>query len=465
MTDAATWHVTTGDQAYEAGQWEKALSHYSQALKLNPEMLPVRQRVADLLVKLNRTDGAIKEYQRVAGAFAMGGHLFKSVAISNVISQLDPQHTETTQALAQVFARHPTPQPRVASLPSRMTVHAAPGTPKVTPTGQPAAPLMMASMTPARGLHSRRTQTPDALEVDTTDVLEERLQGMSTILVNPAELPNVPLFSDLAPEEFVAVLQASKFSTHVAGTVVVREGDPGESMFVLVQGNVAVRRQRADGVNHALAELSEGSFFGEMALLTGAPRLASVVALTDVMLLELTRADVDRIIGAHPSVLEVLDRFFRERLLDNLVRTSKVFRPLTQAQREAVVARFETVTRAPGELFLHQGQQGDGFYVLLRGKAVAFHTSDNGQQRSYPELNEGDVFGEISLLQNKPCSASVKAGSMRTTALRMGREDFEELVLSNAEVKAMLVDLSASRRKRTADVMTSILLGLENFRV
>jgi CRP-like cAMP-binding protein len=164
-------------------------------------------------------------------------------------------------------------------------------------------------------------------------------------------------------------------------------------------------------------------------------------------------------------VLEVLDRFFRARLLDNLVRSSKVFRPLTQEQREAVVARFETVTRAPGELFLRQGQHGDGFYVLMRGKAIPFHTSDNGQERNYPDLHEGDVFGEISLLQDKPCSASVKAGPTPTTALRIPREDFADLVLANAEVKAMLLDLSASRRKRTADVMTSILLGLENFRV
>ncbi len=459
-------HVEAGHNAYALGHWELALSHYSQALKLNQELLEVRQRVAELLHRLNRTDSAIKEYQRVAGAYALGGNLFKSVAISNVITQLDPEHTETPQALAQVFGRHPTPQPRVTALPSRMATPTRPqqGMPRVTPPGMVSAPLMMGAVTPSQLPHRAATPGPheQVLEVDGVDVRE--VTGVTNILVNPAELPVVPLFSDLPPVEFVAVLKEAKLRTHHPGDAVVTEGDDGSSMFVVIQGRVEVRRQRPDGVAQVLAQLAEGSFFGEMALLHGTPRLASVVALTEVMLLELTRESVDRIVARHPEVHDVLERFYRQRMLDNLMRSSRVFKPLSPEQRDAVVARFEPVTRAAGEFFLRQDQEGDGFYVLARGKVTPVHNAPDGQTRNYPDLAEGDVFGEMSLLFNKPVSASVKAATA-ATALRLSRADFESLVLTNAEAKALLLEISAQRRKRTADVMTSILLGLENFRV
>lgn len=88
-----------------------------------------------------------------------------------------------------------------------------------------------------------------------------------------------------------------------AGDTVVHEGDPGDSMYLVASGSLSVQRKDRDlGVTVELATLPAGSNFGEMALITGAPRSANVVALEDARLLRLDRKIFDRLIRAVPEV-------------------------------------------------------------------------------------------------------------------------------------------------------------------
>jgi cAMP-dependent protein kinase regulator len=123
-----------------------------------------------------------------------------------------------------------------------------------------------------------------------------------------------PLFRDFSVDEMVAVIQGLKLLTFDRGQVILREGQPGASLYTLTSGRVrAFRKDLATGKQNPLADLKEGAFFGEISILTGQPRMASIVALTRCELLELDRPTLDQITKTHPHVWDVLREFAGRR--------------------------------------------------------------------------------------------------------------------------------------------------------
>ena len=111
----------------------------------------------------------------------------------------------------------------------------------------------------------------------------------------------IPLFSDLTAAEFVEIAVMLVRRPERAGSVIVREGDPGDSMFIVSTGEVLATIEES-GRQRELATLCDGDFFGEMALLSGEPRSATVTAMRNTELLELSRNDLHKIFSQHPEV-------------------------------------------------------------------------------------------------------------------------------------------------------------------
>ena len=123
-----------------------------------------------------------------------------------------------------------------------------------------------------------------------------------------------PLFKDFSVDELVAVIHGLNLITFESGDIILTEGDPGDSMFMLTAGTVKAVKRNAAGRQVAVNELSEGAFFGEISILTGQPRSATVVATSHCELLELDRPTLDSIVATHPNVRQVLEKFSKERL-------------------------------------------------------------------------------------------------------------------------------------------------------
>jgi len=96
---------------------------------------------------------------------------------------------------------------------------------------------------------------------------------------------------------------------------IVRQGDQGDSLFIIVEGVVGVR-VASEGVTTEIARLGAGNIFGEMALLTGEHRKASVVAVADTMLYEITKADIRPLLEKQPEVTELISKVLVKRQLD-----------------------------------------------------------------------------------------------------------------------------------------------------
>jgi len=129
-------------------------------------------------------------------------------------------------------------------------------------------------------------------------------------------LSRVPLFTGLSKRHIKQLAEACTDAHYRAGATIVQEGAPGDTFFVIVDGEAAVLR----GVR-AIAKLTPGDFFGEIALLDGGPRTATVQARTTVLALRLNRSAFNRMLKMEPKIgVQILDEVARrirqrERLL------------------------------------------------------------------------------------------------------------------------------------------------------
>lgn len=111
-------------------------------------------------------------------------------------------------------------------------------------------------------------------------------------------LQRVPLFSGFDEAELRRVADLSRIVEVSTGTAVTQIGEPGESFFVIIDGTVAVRTPVGAG-----SQLHPGDFFGEMSLLDGEPRSATIVATTDLRLLVVDRSHFWRLLDETPDVI------------------------------------------------------------------------------------------------------------------------------------------------------------------
>ena len=131
-------------------------------------------------------------------------------------------------------------------------------------------------------------------------------------------LHRVPLFRGFDEDELRRVAELSRIIEVPAGTVITQIGQPGDSFFIIIDGTVVARTPIGSG-----SELRPGDFFGEMSLVDGEPRSATVVATTDLRLLIVDRAHFCRLLDEMPDltrrILTTLSR--RVRNLEQTMQT------------------------------------------------------------------------------------------------------------------------------------------------
>src|SRR6266550_2036765 len=145
---------------------------------------------------------------------------------------------------------------------------------------------------------------------------------MSAVVINETEqlvgfLKNVKLFAELSTDSLLKLGSCLKIAEFPPAEVIVREGAPGVSMYIIKSGLVEVRKKdTTTGFDFLVAQLSEGAAVGEMSLLTGKPRSATVTTVQPTVVFTLTRADFRNLLTQHPEISLGLARILAERLED-----------------------------------------------------------------------------------------------------------------------------------------------------
>jgi small-conductance mechanosensitive channel len=127
----------------------------------------------------------------------------------------------------------------------------------------------------------------------------------------------VPLFDMLTADELDALAAAAVLRLVKSGETVVRVGEEGASLYLVKEGLMEVRIDTGSGEETAIARLQAGQFFGEMSLLTGAPRTATVRAVTESTVIEVTKTAIEPILTARAELLETMSAVLAERQMQN----------------------------------------------------------------------------------------------------------------------------------------------------
>ncbi|MDQ3263731.1 MAG: cyclic nucleotide-binding domain-containing protein [Myxococcota bacterium] len=399
LKDKATLLVSKGKLGAGLEAWQ-------QVVTAAPDEIVARQKVAELLQRLGRTAEAVQGYEEVAQRYARMGQFFKASAICRLLLTIEPVHQRTQELIASLYA-HAKPVPVTAR-----------GLPRVDAAGAKPAPA----------------PEPD-FELD----IEVELAPP------PSGLPAIPLFSTLTEAELKEILGGSmEIRSFGPGEVLVAEGAPGDSMFAVVEGGASVYRAYGSAAQRKVAEVASGDIFGEAAMVSGGPRLATVVSEGDVVVLEFGREAMSQVSARHPRVGQKLDLFYRQRLLKNILRASPLLRSLPEADKQTLSERFQPCHFVAGQSILRQGQPVDSVHLLLRGVCSA--TGSNGER--YPDLVEGDLFGEVSLLTDGIATASVAAAAPVLT-LRLSADEFRSRVLAHEAAAQAVRALAEVRLRRT----------------
>jgi CRP-like cAMP-binding protein len=132
-------------------------------------------------------------------------------------------------------------------------------------------------------------------------------------------IQNSHLFTSLDEEGRLRALQESSIRTFPAASVILREGEPGDEFYLIAAGTVRVQTSPGDGNPPVeLAMLGRGAFFGEVSVLTGRPRTATVTAIDDVLVVVFSQDLVARLLDAYPRVRKLLDALVLGRARDTI---------------------------------------------------------------------------------------------------------------------------------------------------
>jgi CRP/FNR family transcriptional regulator, cyclic AMP receptor protein len=176
-------------------------------------------------------------------------------------------------------------------------------------------------------------------------------------VIDAAVFRRVALFSELEAAELEALARAFSPRSYPSGSPIIRESEPGDLFFVILRGEVKVFVDSPDGREVVLSHLQTGDFFGEMALLEGETRSASVEALTDCELAVLARAEFFAVLERDFS----LTRKILERLSSRLRKANEVIESMALLDVGGRLARY--LIRLADE----SGQPAvEGYFVVTR---------------------------------------------------------------------------------------------------
>ncbi|HEY3360060.1 MAG TPA: cyclic nucleotide-binding domain-containing protein [Polyangia bacterium] len=487
-------------EAYEKGKHKKAVELFAELCKAEPAEPGWPHRAGELWRKLGKSAEAVRYLVLAAELYARQGFLLKGVAVCKLVLSLEPAHAATIELLAGLLgklAKQGAPRPSTGPAPARpapagpaaaletLAPEAAPpgaaapepevaaqevATAAMLENGAPLASLPLRRIVP--GAHATREMPSlPVIEIPLDDdddgisigaVLEptsaaagsgavaSALQQLEPVVELPAarpvipDLPRIPLFSSLKPQELRSLVERVQVMEVSDGEIVFAAGEPGDALYVVVRG--AVKVLSGDGPGALVVDrLGEGAFFGEVSLISGTPHTATVVAESDATLMRVSRRVITELLAESPEVLRVLLGFFRSHLVNLLLASSPLFAPFAVEDRRNLAGRFRFIEIEPATTVITEGQLPAGLFIVLAGE-LRVSMRRGGVVVPLATLGGGDVCGEMSLLTHRPAMATIDAVT-KCWALMLGRLEFAELIVTHPQVLAYISDLIDQRQR------------------
>ncbi|XP_069123367.1 cAMP-dependent protein kinase regulatory subunit isoform X1 [Argopecten irradians] len=223
------------------------------------------------------------------------------------------------------------------------------------------------------------------------------------------------LFSHLDDNERSDIFDAM-FPVHRhSGEIIIQQGDDGDNFYVIDQGEVDIFVN-----NEHVTTIGEGGSFGELALIYGTPRAATVKAKGDVKLWGIDRDSYRRILMG--STIR------KRKMYDEFLSKVSILENLDKWERLTVADSLEPVDFEDGQEIVRQGEPGEDFFIITEGQAAVLQRrAENEEAVEVGRLTSSDYFGEIALLLDRPRAATVVARG-KLKCVKLDRTRFERVL-------------------------------------
>jgi CRP-like cAMP-binding protein len=288
------------DQAYRLiakKEFDKAVKVLRKLFEAHPDELSLRQQLANVLPLVGAGEEAAELLIPVIEQLTTAGYNAKALAMVKKVQRIDPSREGLDDMMAVLIKQQ--------ELEMTQGVSGPPGQSGSMDIGQ----------WPAASSSSAPTPTPQELSKVSSEVKKQLIFDLDDLEIEAERTVKSPLFHGIPENELKILLRAFSLVKFEPGEIVVTEGEPGDSLFLLTKGSVRVFVVDANGSNIQVRELQAGDFFGEIAVLTGNTRTATVTTASRCEMLKLTKADVIAISEHHPSLLKVIQDYCWKRAL------------------------------------------------------------------------------------------------------------------------------------------------------
>ena len=218
------------------------------------------------------------------------------------------------------------------------------------------------------------------------------------------------------------------------GDVLVEQGDAADNVYFIQSGTVTASKSTSQG-EVVVGTVDAGQVIGEVTVVAGGLRTATLRASGPVEVLEIERSEFEAWLNGNPEMADSVSDQARERVDRTNVATmvAELMGSSDQALVQQVVDRVEWRRLEAGEVLFRQGDLADAAYFVVGGRLMVLAATSDGSDELIAELGRGEVVGELGLLDRAPRSATVRA-VRDTTLAAFSTIMFEELVATSPQM-------------------------------
>ena len=274
-----------------------------------------------------------------------------------------------------------------------------------------------------------------------------------TILIADGEVVNeylVRALSTLTQDQLVEVSRSVKPQIFQPDSTIVRQGEKGDTFYIMLDGKADVYINMPGGSELQVNQLEPGEYFGEMALLGGGVRAATVRASQEgsVSVAALNEESFNSLISDSRSLREQLMDLVERR---NIYHQLQAVSSLDENALASILKETKPVLYSEDQTIIKQGDVGDMFYLLLDGQVDILIKDERGGEVLVNQLSRGSFFGEMALMGTKRRNATVRVSKGHSAKLiELGVREFDQLE-DSSEIFLRHVYDAAGARKRQLD--------------
>lgn len=252
---------------------------------------------------------------------------------------------------------------------------------------------------------------------------------------------NIGILADLSALQLRELMLDSTAHAYEPGEVIFRRNEPGSSMFAIAEGSVAVEVSPHDP--SITVPIEQGLIFGEVGLISGRRRGATVRAAEPVIALELSRTAALKLLATSPGAARAVAAISIERQLLQMFGSG-----LTREDVAPLVASAEVMQARAGQVIVTEGADDKDIFIIRRGSMIV-EKEIGGKPVFLSYLPAGSYFGEMAVIDGSARTATVKA-AIKSEVIRLPGDGFLALLDKNPALREKALADMAGRRATNA---------------